>query len=190
MYCIFEKKRLGALLEIFVSSLFNFSAGKLSHNIRPLSFSLSFSLISLFISFSFPLIPLSFSLISFNFPFAFFYFPFISFTFPFRCFCFHLNSKKKCPTNVAVSLLNSLLKSQPGGLLEDHSTFEELGSELIFVSRVLLEIFVFSLFIFRPGIFFKDTVYRLQTVGCRANPCLMDLSESHNLFFSTEVEFD
>ena len=112
IYCIFEKKnRLGALLEIFVSSLFIFSAGKLSHNIRPLSFSLSFSLISLFISFSFPLIPLSFSLISFNFPFAFFYFPFISFTFPFRCFCFHLNSKKKRPTNVAVSLLNSLLKS-------------------------------------------------------------------------------
>ena len=37
----------------------------------------------------------------------------------------------------------------PEGLREDHSTFEELGCELIFVSRALLEIFVFSLFIFR-----------------------------------------
>ena len=61
--------RLGALLEIFVSSLFNFPAGKLSHNIHPLPFSFSFSLISRLISFIFPLISLSVSLIFLPFPF-------------------------------------------------------------------------------------------------------------------------
>ena len=125
--CVFEKKnRLGALWEMFVSSLFNLSAGKLSHDIRPLSFSFYFPLMSLFNSFNCPLvfllIPFRFLYLLLPIPFILllffliflsfcFMFPFIPFIFPFRFFWFHLNSQKTCPTKVVVSLLNSLLKT-------------------------------------------------------------------------------
>ena len=69
IYCVFEKKIVWGCCSKFSFSVYLiFFRGKLSHSIRPLSFSFSFSLISLLKSFMLPLISLPFSLIFRPFP--------------------------------------------------------------------------------------------------------------------------